>query len=100
MLVIRLFRTGKINQPTFKLVVAEKTKPPRSGVFVEEVGFYNPVTKEKVLKAERLKYWLKMGARASDTVHNLLVKEGIANGQKRKIKVKKKELTEGKAEVK
>lgn len=97
MLVIRMFRTGKINQPTFKIVVTEKEKPPRSGVFIEEVGFYNPVSKEKVLKAERLKYWLKVGAQASDTVHNLLVREGIISEKKRKVKIKKKELTEAKA---
>ena len=52
MLVIRFFRTGKKNQPTFKIVVTEKTKPPRAGRFIEEVGFYNPSTKEKVLQRQ------------------------------------------------
>ena len=72
MLVIRLFRVGKRNQPSFKIVVTDKRKPTRSGRFVEEVGFYNPLTKEKVLKDERIKYWLSVGAQPSETVHNLL----------------------------
>jgi len=82
MLVIRLFRTGKKNQPSFKIVVIDKRKPPRAGRFVEEVGFYNPLTKEKVLKPERIKHWLSVGAKPSDTVYNLLIKEKILEGEK------------------
>jgi len=50
MLVIRLLRTGKKNQPSFKVVVVEKQKSSTSGRYIEEVGFYNPLTKERVLK--------------------------------------------------
>lgn len=82
MLTIRLFRIGKKNQPSFKVVITDKQNPPRGGRFVEEVGFYNPVTKEKVLKQERLKYWISQGAQPSVTVHNLLVKEGILEDKK------------------
>ncbi len=82
MLVIRFFRVGKKNQPSFKIVVTDKTKPPRSGRFVEEVGFYNPLTKEKILKQDRIKYWLSVGAKPSDTVFNLLVSEKIIEGKK------------------
>jgi len=89
MLVIRLFRVGKKNQPSFKIVVTDKRKPPRAGRFAEEVGFYNPKTKEKVLKAERIKYWLSVGAKSSDTVHNLLVSEKIIEGKKNPIYIKK-----------
>lgn len=94
MLVIRLFRVGNKNQPLFKIVVTDKTKPPRSGRFVEEVGFYNPLTKEKKFQAERIKYWLKSGAQPSDTVYNLLVVEKIIEGEKRKIPVNKPEPKE------
>ena len=93
MLVIRLFRVGKKNQPSFKIVVTEKTAPPRSGRFVEEVGSYHPLTKEVVLKAERIKYWLENGAQASDTVHNLLVKKQIIAGKKRAVPIKKAKTT-------
>jgi small subunit ribosomal protein S16 len=82
MLVIRFFRTGKKNQPTFKIVVTDKRKPPKAGRFVEEVGFYNSLTKEKVLSADRIKYWLSVGAKPSDTVHNFLVSEKIIEGKK------------------
>lgn len=93
MLVIRFFRTGKKNQPSFKIVVTDKRNPPRGGRFVEQVGFYNPLIKEKVLQKERVKYWLSQGAKPSDTVHNMLVKEGILEGAKIPVhkKPKKKE---------
>lgn len=89
MLTIRLFRAGKKNQPSFKLVVTDKRKPPRAGRFVEEVGFYNPKTKEKVLKAERIKYWLSVGAKPSPTIHNLLVSEKVIEAKKTPIYMKK-----------
>lgn len=82
MLTIRLLRQGKRNQPFFKIVVVDKRNAPKSGKFIEEVGFYNPITKEKRLKVERIKYWLSKGVKTSDTVHNLLVKEGIIKGKK------------------
>ena len=93
MLVIRLLRVGKKNQPSFKIVVTDKKNPPRGGRFVEQVGFYNPLTKEKILKKERIQYWLGQGVKPSDTVHNLLVKEGILEGKKISVhkKPKKKE---------
>ena len=82
MLVIRLFRTGKKNQPFFKIVVTDKRKPPRGGEFVEQVGSYNPIKKEKTLKKERIAYWLKAGAQPSATVYNMLVSEKIIEDKK------------------
>lgn len=97
MLVIRLLRVGKKNQPAFKIVVTEKQNPPKGGRFVEEVGFYNPITKQLVLKKERAQYWLSKGAQPSATIHNLLVKEGVL--QDKKIPVHKKpKKKEGKPE--
>ena len=94
MLVIRLFRTGKKNQPFFKIVVTDKRKPPRGGRFVEEVGFYNPLKKEKALKAERIKYWISVGAKPSPTIFNLLVSEKIVEGKKIPSKRKQKRKKE------
>jgi len=94
MLVIRFSRVGKKNQPSFKIVVTDKRRPPRGGRFVEEVGFYNPLKKEKVLKAERIKYWLSVGAKPSNTVYNLLISEKIIEGKKiavHKVAKKKEE---------
>ncbi|MDD4625030.1 MAG: 30S ribosomal protein S16 [Candidatus Pacebacteria bacterium] len=90
MLTIRFFRTGKKNQACFKIVVTEKTKSSTRGRFTEEVGFYNPVTKEKILKNERITYWISRGAKPSDTVYNLLVSEKVIEGGKRKVALPKK----------
>lgn len=93
MLVIRFLRTGKKNQPFFRIVVTDKKNPPRGGRFLEVVGFFNPLTKEKRLKTERIKYWISVGAQPSDRVHNLLVGEKIVEGKKIDVhkKPKKKE---------
>lgn len=82
MLVIRLFRRGKRNQPFFKIVVTDKRNAPRAGRFTEEVGFLNPITKAKSIEKDRVKYWIEKGAKPSDSVYNLLVKEGILEGKK------------------
>ena len=101
MIVIRLFRTGKKNQPFFKIVVTDKRKPARPGRFLEELGFWNPLTKEKNLKAEQIKSWLAKGAKTSATVHNLLVKEKIIEAKKIAVHKKSKKKKEEKpAEVK
>jgi small subunit ribosomal protein S16 len=88
---MRFFRVGKKNQPAFKIVVTDKKNPPRGGRFVEEVGFWNPITKERVLRKERIKYWLSVGVQPSESVHNLLVSEKIIEGKKIPVHKKKKE---------
>jgi small subunit ribosomal protein S16 len=90
MLVIRYFRIGKINQPYYKVVVTDKRRPTKGGRFVEEVGFIDPVKKVRKLKADRIKYWLSVGAQPSDTVHNLLISEKITEGKKIPVHHKKK----------
>src|SRR3989339_141017 len=93
MLKIRLTRRGKRNKAFFRLVVAEHTSPIK-GRFLEVLGFLNPHTKEKSFKADQIKHWIEKGAQCSDTVHNLLVKEGIVKGSKRPVKMRKKEEPE------
>lgn len=97
MLKIRLTRRGKRNKAFFRLVVAEQASPIK-GRFLEVLGFLNPHTKEKNIKAERVKYWIGKGAQCSDTAHNLLVKEGVVEGPKRAVKMKKKEESAEKTE--
>ena len=90
MLMIRLQRVGRKNEPHFRMVVAEKTTSPR-GKSTEVVGFINPKTKEKSLKQDRILYWISKGAQVSDTVHNLLVSNRVIKGKKiakHKISVK------------
>ncbi len=82
MLAIRLFRTGKRNQPFFKMVVTDTRKSSTRGRFVEQVGFYNPLTKERKLETERIKHWLSVGVKPSPTVYNMLISEKIVEGKK------------------
>ncbi len=79
MLRIRLARTGKKNSPSFRIVVAEHSNPVKSN-FVEVVGFYNPVQTPKLLEfnEERIKYWISVGAKPSDTVASLLKNGGMS----------------------
>jgi small subunit ribosomal protein S16 len=78
-LTIRLSRIGKKKQPTYRVVVIEKTRP-RDGRFVEIVGTYDPLKNPAVIQldAERIKYWLGCGAQPSDTVRSFLRNQKIA----------------------
>ena len=73
MVKIRLRRTGKTKQPSYRLVVAD-SRSPRDGKFIEIIGHYNPIRQPKVLEvnADRARYWLGVGAQPSDTVARLL----------------------------
>ena len=78
MVKIRLKRMGMKKAPCYRVVVADE-RMPRDGRFIEEIGFYNPMTSPAEIKidAERAKVWLKNGAQPSDTVRALLKKSGI-----------------------
>lgn len=89
MLMIRLQRVGKKNQAMFRLVLTEKQNGPKSGRFTELLGSYNPHSNEIKFNTERIQHWIGNGAQASDTVHNLLVKEGIIKGDKKNVLPKK-----------
>ena len=73
---------GRINQPSFRIVVTEHTAGPQAGKYVERVGFYNPRSKERTLVEDRIKYWMSVGAKPSGTVHNMLVSAGVLNAKK------------------
>ncbi len=81
MVRIRLRRTGKKKQPSYRIVVAD-SRSPRDGKFIEIIGHYNPVRQPKVLevKAERARYWLSVGAQASDTAVRLLKQVSVLDG--------------------
>ncbi len=78
MVKIRLRRTGKTKQPSYRLVVAD-SRSPRDGKFIEIIGHYNPIRSPKVLEinGDRARYWLGVGAQPSDTVVGLLKKQSI-----------------------
>ncbi len=75
---IRLKRMGAKKAPFYRLVVAD-SRSPRDGKFIEEIGYYNPVSTPAEVKidAEKAKKWLQTGAQPSDTVRRLLKQSGI-----------------------
>lgn len=77
MLKIRLRRMGAKKAPFYRIIVAD-SRAPRDGTFVEEIGYYNPLTDPAELKVnnERAAHWLKNGAQPTDTVRALLKKSG------------------------
>jgi len=80
LLRIRLRRTGKKKQPHYRVVVADQ-RAPRDGDFVEVLGHYNPRTEPSslVLKEDRVKHWLSVGAQPSETAHRMLHKAGLTD---------------------
>ncbi len=75
---IRLTRLGSKKAPFYRVVVAD-SRFPRDGRFVEEIGYYNPLTEPAEIKidAEKAQKWLKNGAQPTDTVKSLLKKAGV-----------------------
>lgn len=81
MLVIRMQRVGRRNDPAFRVVLTEKRSKPKSGQ-QEILGSYHPKTKATVLKNERILYWMSKGAEVSASVHSLLVSQKVIGQQK------------------
>ncbi|MCR4274441.1 MAG: 30S ribosomal protein S16 [Candidatus Campbellbacteria bacterium] len=99
MLKIRLQRVGRKNDPSFRVVVLESTQGPKAGKHVDQIGFYNAVTKQKTLDSEKAKYWMSKGAQPSDTVYNMLVTAGAVEGKKRNALPKKSPIKKDEPEV-
>lgn len=70
-------RAGSKNTPAYRIVVAD-SRSPRDGKFIEEIGTYLPLKKDNnfTLKLDRAQYWLKQGAKPSDTVASFIKKAG------------------------
>ena len=75
---IRLTRMGSKKKPFYRINVAD-SRTPRDGRFIETVGTYNPLIEENqvTLKEDRVLEWLSKGAQPSDTVRNILSREGV-----------------------
>ncbi|MBT4722268.1 30S ribosomal protein S16 [Candidatus Falkowbacteria bacterium] len=113
MLSIKLARVGRKNDPFFRLIVLDKKKDTY-GAFLENVGTYNPKTKELKINKESIQEWLSKGAQPTKSVHNILISQGVIEGKKvgvsriskkRKTKLdekagKKEETKEAPAEAK
>ena len=89
MLRIKLQRVGRKHDPSYRLVVTDKKTGPKSNKHVETVGHYDTIRKTKNFKEDRIKYWLSVGAQATDVVHNLFVKAGLIEGKTKNVLPKK-----------
>ena len=77
---MRLRRMGAKKAPFYRVIVAD-SRSPRDGRFIEEIGYYNPLTNPAEVKidAEKAKKWLGNGAQPTETVKSLLKKSGIVD---------------------
>ena len=78
MVKLRLTRMGATKAPFYRIVVMDSSKA-RDGKYIDQIGFYNPVSEPKqiVIDADKAKEWLANGAQPTDTVMGLLVSQGI-----------------------
>ena len=77
---MRLRRMGAKKAPTYRVIVAD-SRSPRDGRFIEEIGYYNPITEPAQLSidADKAKKWIGNGAQPTETVKALLKKSGIVD---------------------
>jgi len=75
---IRLRRMGAKKSPFYRIVVAD-SRSPRNGRFIDEIGYYNPLTEPKTIKVddEKAMNWLNNGAKPTDTVERLFKEIGV-----------------------
>jgi small subunit ribosomal protein S16 len=98
---IRLQRRGRKDYAFYQIVVAD-SRAPRDGKFIERVGSYNPNTNPATvdLNFERALYWLQTGAQPTDTVRNILSREGVCLMKHLLLGVKKGAFDQATAEAK
>ena len=78
MVKIRLKRMGTTKRPVYRIVVAD-SRSPRDGRFIEAIGFYDPLPNPAVVRIdeEKVRVWMRKGARPSESARFLLVQQGI-----------------------
>ena len=78
MVKIRLKRMGTTKRPVYRIVVAD-SRSPRDGRFIEAIGFYDPLPNPAVVRIdeEKVRVWMRKGARPSESAQFLLVQQGI-----------------------
>ena len=82
MLMIRLQRFGRKNDPSFRVVLTDKRNSPKSRNFVEILGNYDVKSGKTVFNTEKIKYWISKGAQLSITMHNFLISQKVIAGKK------------------
>jgi len=97
MLMMRLQRVGRKNDPSFRIVVTDKRTGVKSDKHVDRLGSYNPKLNHIQLDAEKAKEWLAKGVQPSDTMHNLLVSQKVIEGKKINVLPKKSPIVDEEA---
>lgn len=84
MLTIRLQRTGRKHEPTFRVVLTDSKNGPKSGKYLSNLGWYDTRRKNTIdqLDVEQIKSWISKGAQTSVTLHNFLVSQKVISGKK------------------
>jgi len=100
MLKIRLQRVGRKHDPSYRIILTDIKQGPKSGKFIENLGFYDARKDLRQVKGDRVKYWIGNGAQVSDTVHNILINEKVLEGKKINVLPKKTPIKKEVEEVK
>ncbi len=93
MLMIRLQRVGRKNNPSFRVVLTDKQNSTKSGRFLEVLGhhdFRGDKAPDNHVNGERIKHWISKGAQVSITAHNLLIDSKVLTGKKQDALPKRK----------
>ena len=80
--MIRFQRIGRTNDPAFRISLLEKQRAAKSGRVIEQLGTYNPKTKDFSVNEARVKELISHGAQMTGTVQNLFIVKGIVEGKK------------------
>ena len=86
MLKFKLMRFGKKREPHYRIVVTE-ARSKRQGMYVDQVGYYNPITKDLKIDEPKVKDWFAKGAQPTDTVNDLFAKQSLT---KPTVRIEKK----------
>ena len=89
MLMMRLQRYGRKNDPSYRVVVTDSRNGPRTGNHVDVLGSYSPKVGKFQIDGEKAKLWISKGTQVSDTVYNFLITQKIIEGKKKNALPKK-----------
>lgn len=94
MLTIRLQRTGRKHEPTYRLVLTDSKNGPQSGKYLQNLGWFDARINNSAdqIDVEQVKHWVSKGAQLSVTVHNFLISKKVIEGKKLNALPKKKPI--------
>jgi small subunit ribosomal protein S16 len=97
MLMMRLQRVGRKNDPAYRIVVTDKRTGVGSDRHIDRLGSYNPKLNHIQLDAEKAKDWLSKGVQPSGTMHNILVSQKVIDAKKINVLPRKSPIVDEEA---